>query len=68
MDSKSTWLCRLCLEICNETMNIFENFQNTTIASILTQHFWFKVDHYVVLKILFVLQCKLKSRFRFVGQ
>ncbi|KAJ6641728.1 1,5-anhydro-D-fructose reductase [Pseudolycoriella hygida] len=39
----STQLCRLCLENSNDFVNIYEKFQDSTIAAILTQHFWFQI-------------------------
>ncbi|KAJ6641729.1 Transcription factor grauzone [Pseudolycoriella hygida] len=45
MDFNSTvGLCRLCLNESDDVMNIFDKFENTTIASILEQHFWFQVN------------------------
>lgn len=43
MDSNSSQLCRLCLESSDDVVNIFDKLQDSTIASILTQHFWFQV-------------------------
>lgn len=56
MVSNSTQLCRLCLETSDYLVNIFESFQDSTIASILTQHFWFKVNR---LAIVFIFNNKL---------
>ncbi|KAJ6641733.1 Transcription factor grauzone [Pseudolycoriella hygida] len=44
MDSNSTWLCRLCCKQSKDLVNIFDKFQNVTIASILSQHFWFQIS------------------------
>ncbi|KAJ6626763.1 Transcription factor grauzone, partial [Pseudolycoriella hygida] len=46
MDSNSVQLCRLCLESSCDVVNVFDRFQDSTIASILTQHFWFQVCKY----------------------
>lgn len=43
METNLARLCRLCLETSDDIVNIFESFQGSTIASILTQHFWFQV-------------------------
>lgn len=43
MDSNSSSACRLCFKASDNSVNIFDKFQDSTIASILTQHFWFQV-------------------------
>ncbi|XP_037044358.1 transcription factor grauzone-like isoform X2 [Bradysia coprophila] len=45
MNSKSTHVCRLCLESSDDDLlNIFEKFQDSTIALVLAKHFWFQID------------------------
>ncbi|KAJ6633116.1 Transcription factor grauzone [Pseudolycoriella hygida] len=46
MNPNSTQLCRLCLERTGDVVNVFDKFQGSTIASVLTQHFWFQVCKY----------------------
>ncbi|KAJ6633995.1 Transcription factor grauzone [Pseudolycoriella hygida] len=46
MNPISNQLCRLCLERTDDVVNVFDKFQGSTIASILTQHFWFQVCKY----------------------
>lgn len=38
-------LCRLCFlqTVSDDSVNIWDKFQNSTIASIVTKHFWFEV-------------------------
>lgn len=43
MDTNSIERCRLCFESSDDFVNVFENFQDSTIATVLTQHFWFQV-------------------------
>ncbi|XP_037044359.1 transcription factor grauzone-like isoform X3 [Bradysia coprophila] len=43
MNSNSAQICRLCLETCDGLVNIFEKFQDETIASVLAKHFWFQI-------------------------
>ncbi|KAJ6634063.1 Transcription factor grauzone [Pseudolycoriella hygida] len=43
MGSNSAQLCRLCIENASDVVNVFDTFEDSTIASILTQHFWFQV-------------------------
>lgn len=44
MDLNSTTRrCRLCLETSDDLVNVFEAFQNSTIAAILSKYFWFQV-------------------------
>ncbi|XP_037044366.1 transcription factor grauzone-like [Bradysia coprophila] len=45
MNSSSKLLCRLCLESSDGLVNIFEQFQDSTIASVLAKHFWFQDDN-----------------------
>ncbi|XP_037044348.1 transcription factor grauzone-like [Bradysia coprophila] len=41
MDLNSTQLCRLCVEASADLVKVSEKFQDVTIASILSKHFWF---------------------------
>ncbi|KAG4071036.1 hypothetical protein HA402_001473 [Bradysia odoriphaga] len=43
MNSNSTQICRLCMETSDGLVNIFEAFQDSTIASVLAKHFWFEI-------------------------
>ncbi|XP_037044367.1 transcription factor grauzone-like [Bradysia coprophila] len=44
MNSNSTQLCRLCLETSGSLVNIFETYQDSTVASVLAKHFWFQIN------------------------
>lgn len=55
MASNSTRLCRLCLKASDDAVNIFAKFNDSTIASILSQHFWFQVDRLATV-LLFTLR------------
>ncbi len=37
-------ICRLCLKSSDDIVNIWNSFQDSTIASILSKHFWFEVS------------------------
>lgn len=41
MDSQQ--LCRLCLQSGDDLVNIWENFEDSTIATVVQKHFWFQV-------------------------
>ncbi|KAG4070998.1 hypothetical protein HA402_001435 [Bradysia odoriphaga] len=43
MNSNSTQICRLCLETSGGLVNIFEKFQDSTVAFVLAEHFWFQI-------------------------
>ncbi|XP_037046655.1 transcription factor grauzone-like [Bradysia coprophila] len=42
MDAKPSQICRLCLQNSVDSVNIWQTFQDSTIASILSKHFWFQ--------------------------
>ncbi|KAG4071049.1 hypothetical protein HA402_001486 [Bradysia odoriphaga] len=44
MNSNATQICRLCLESRGGSVNIFEKFQDSTVASVLSEHFWFQIN------------------------
>ncbi len=43
MDFNTKKLCRLCLQSSDDVINIWQTFNDSTIASILAKHFWFQV-------------------------
>ncbi|XP_037047667.1 zinc finger protein 93-like [Bradysia coprophila] len=45
MDSSNQpQLCRLCLRTIEDVVNIWETFQDSTIATVLAKHFWFQLN------------------------
>lgn len=56
MASNTPQLCRLCTETSDNLVNISETFNNSTIASILSQHFWFEV---IVMRFAFIFIQKI---------
>ncbi|KAJ6597395.1 PR domain zinc finger protein 14, partial [Pseudolycoriella hygida] len=43
MDFTPTTQCRLCLSTCEDVVNIFGHCNGTTIASVVSKHFWFQI-------------------------
>ncbi|KAJ6622260.1 Transcription factor grauzone [Pseudolycoriella hygida] len=43
MDINSTLLCRLCMQESEDVVNTFDKFENTTVGSVLEQHFCFQI-------------------------
>ncbi|XP_037049995.1 zinc finger protein-like isoform X2 [Bradysia coprophila] len=44
MDLSPIQRCRLCLKINDDVVNIWDTFQDSSIASIVAKHFWFQVN------------------------
>ncbi|KAJ6626762.1 Transcription factor grauzone [Pseudolycoriella hygida] len=62
MDTNSTPICRLCMRESDDVVNMFDKFENTTVSSVVEQHFGFQIKADDGLSAFLCQICWIKTR------